>query len=115
MSFNAQLRRALDKQQPTGVRFIAFLQCIERYCWASKQSFHGLYERLGKQVGFSWTERPSPNQLERAALMLRDERKVFLERLRRYEEQRRKEKSAGRRHARRSDLKGLYGDAWHTA
>jgi hypothetical protein len=125
--FNAQARRVRNIRLPIPVRVVAFHACIGSYCRLTRQKFQATRERFA--VAYWITKTPPPTVvglrlrhgrrefeqpdaqswfLIQAIDALQRERHAFLERLRRFERRRIREKFRGRRRASRAELDALF-------
>ena len=125
--FNAQARRVRNIRLPIPVRVVAFHACVGSYCRLTRQKFQATRERFA--TAFWITRTPPPtvvglrvrhlrSEFERpdaqswflimAIDALQRERHDFLDRLRRFERRRIREKFRGRRWASRAVMEVLY-------
>lgn len=125
--FNAQARRVRNIRLPIPIRVVAFHACLASYCSLTRQKFQATRERFA--AAFWITKTPPPTVvglrvrhfapefaqpdseswfLIQAVDALQRERHAFLNRLRRFERRRIREKFHGRRRASRAQLDALY-------
>lgn len=110
--FNAAFRQIHDLDLLEALRYLKFLHCIEKYCWLTRQKFQGTYIRLGEKYGFDWQEKPDSVQLIQAVARLRDERVLFLVKLKEFREARHEQKRKGQRSPSKNQIKELYSPDW---
>ena len=125
--FNAQARYVRNIWLPIPVRVTAFHACMGSYCRLTRQKFQATRERfsaaywitkappptvVGLRVRHSRAHLEKPDAqswyLLQAMDALQRERHEFLDRLRRFERRRVREKLRGRRYASRADVEALY-------
>ena len=125
--FNAQARRVRNIRLPIPVRVVAFHACVGSYCWLTRQKFQATRERFAAAYWITKTPPPTVVGLRvrhvrsdfeppdaqswfliRAIDALQRERHDFLDRLRRFERRRIREKFRGRRRASRTEMEALH-------
>lgn len=125
--FNAHARRVRNIRLPIPVRASAFQSCLLRYCHLTRQKFQATRDRfaaaywitktppptvVGLRVRHGRREFEQPDAqswfLLQAIDALQRERHEFLNRLRRFERRRIREKFRGRRQASRAELDALF-------
>lgn len=74
---------------------------------------HGTYERVGRELGFDWENRPSPGQLEQAAEMLHRDWVAVMKRHDYWVLARRERKAMGRRQLSKAERAELSELGWH--
>jgi len=114
MGFRCNLSRASNRQNRLAYRFVAFLWCVEQYCWLTGQKFHATVARLGESHGFSFSNRPSEMQLEAALTQLTEERGRFLKKLEVFTASRREKKKLGRTMCSKKEKEWLFQEDFIT-
>jgi hypothetical protein len=97
MSFGSLSRQVSDPDRGGGGRFFSFLACAYQLGRWNGEGMRKTYERVGRQLGFSWEERPTTCQLEAAIDILRAEWIVLMKRHDDWVQARRRAKALGRR------------------
>jgi hypothetical protein len=110
--FLAEYRRIIDNETSAPLRYIKFLHCIEFYSWLTGLGFSATYIRLGSMYGFDWENKPGKEQVIEAITHLKRERDLFLIKLQKFKEVRRKEKAQGKKRPSPEQYRNLYSPDW---
>jgi|GEM_PF-292032 len=109
MGFNTHVRKALDERLPTGRRFVALRNAIQRF---SPNGFNATFENLERAVGVSDSDSWTAAEIERAAELLRESRALYLRHRELWDQGRRRRKVGGVQSPSSEELAALNDRSW---
>lgn len=107
--FNSEARLVRKAGLANGARYMAFRRAVCWYAALRRGSFPAIYADLAHRFSFDGDgRRPTPEQMIEALDHLTLERAAFLERLREFRAERRREKHGGQRQLRAGQLERIF-------